>query len=434
MTAISLPSRKLILLSGSLIPSWLPLAGGTVPTLFADFTTEGAGNHYWFNGAQYQGFAAWNTAIGGTFSRASSATYLQGGVVKSALSGAVRFPSDINSAPTGVRLTGAGTNVHLQSQQFGAAWTALAATLTAAAATAPDGTSTAATFVPTATTGSHATFLSAGVTRSASGTDVFSLFVKAAGYNFIFVDPENNGTNFSYFGITGSGSVVSNSGTGVGSITALANGWYRVSVAYTATGAANIDPIFYASINGTTHASITTDGTSGYQIWGFQYEKGVSFATDYIPTTTGTVAQAADSLSFPFTQTTFSVLAKTINQQTVASGRVVGLSTGDTPIFVSTLTKFSLFSNPNVLSGPVLGSDIMSSHKTMAAGGATSSAIESDGLAVSSTGNAFTSGTPTVMYIGSNSAASNWTYGDISQLAVWNNLVASNSDLQRLTT
>ena len=83
-----------------------PMISGTQATIAADF----AGSQYWASAASQASFAAWLTAIGGTYTRASSATYLQGGVVKTATANTPRFPTDLGGAPQGLRLTGAGTN------------------------------------------------------------------------------------------------------------------------------------------------------------------------------------------------------------------------------------------------------------------------------------------------------------------------------------
>jgi hypothetical protein len=58
----------------SATPPLLPVANNSPPTIYADLTTEGTSNHYWYGLQSYVGFASWLTALGGTFSRASTAT------------------------------------------------------------------------------------------------------------------------------------------------------------------------------------------------------------------------------------------------------------------------------------------------------------------------------------------------------------------------
>ena len=116
--------------------SFPPNISGTQATIAADF----AGQQYWASAASQASFAAWLTAIGGTYTRASSATYLQGGVVQTATANTPRFPTDLGGTPQGIRLTGAATNLLLQSNSFTTAPTWSSGGGTAAQnATGPDG-------------------------------------------------------------------------------------------------------------------------------------------------------------------------------------------------------------------------------------------------------------------------------------------------------
>jgi hypothetical protein len=74
-------------------------------------------------------------------------------------------------------------------------------------------------------------------------------------------------------------------------ITNFGNGWYRCAV----TSSLGTQGQFWLATNSTT-TSYTGDGTSGLFIWGAQLEAG-SFATSYIPTTTGSLARSADVCS-----------------------------------------------------------------------------------------------------------------------------------------
>ena len=82
-------------------------------------------------------------------------------------------------------------------------------------------------------------------------------------------------------------------------------------------------------------------------IWGFHlgYNTATAFPTDYIPTTTATVTQAADSFSFPFTQTTFSALVGTNGipfDGTGAQRVAADYHYSKAPIYIVSATTFRL--------------------------------------------------------------------------------------------
>lgn len=143
-----------------------PVLNGVQPVFFADFTTEGTTNHYWFQGVKYAGFAAWNTAISGTFTRATNATYFAGGLLQTATSGNPRFPTDASSVPQGLRLSGAQTELAIQNRDLtNVAWTATTATV-AKDQTGVDGAATAASSI--LATAGNATVLQSITSGSAS--------------------------------------------------------------------------------------------------------------------------------------------------------------------------------------------------------------------------------------------------------------------------
>jgi hypothetical protein len=76
-------------------------------------------------------------------------------------------------------------------------------------------------------------------------------------------------------------------------VTPFGNSWYRVSItaSYPATDSLTLTVISATANNITTRVS-----GSVYEVWGGQVEAG-SFATSYIPTTTGTLARSADVCS-----------------------------------------------------------------------------------------------------------------------------------------
>ena len=172
-------------------------------------------------------------------------------------------------------------NLVLQSQTFdNASWVKDNATVTANSTTAPDGTTTADTFTPTVTNGYHDIY-QAGFSNSAI-TGVFSIYVKANGYNYIRLW---NGASASYsadFNLS-TGTVIATGGSASNAtITSVGSSWYRISVTTA------INTYFYVHILNPadqTYSTFAGDGTSGVYLWGAQLEQRSS-VTAYTPTTT----------------------------------------------------------------------------------------------------------------------------------------------------
>jgi hypothetical protein len=96
------------------------------------------------------------------------------------------------------------------------------------------------------------------------------------------------------FDLTGAGSVVANA-FGTASIQQVGNGWYRCIVTGTA-GATSSTTLRFSPVSGTSRTYVG-NSVDSFWAWGAQLEAG-SFATSYIPTTTGTLARSADVCSY----------------------------------------------------------------------------------------------------------------------------------------
>ena len=385
--------------SGGGLPWWLPLAGGVAPTYFADFRTEGStGPRYWFNGLPYLSFSAWNTAVSATYARAQAVNYTKSGLIVSANSGVARFPTTAAGVPTGLRLTGAQTELTLWNRDLtNAAWTATTATV-AKDQTGADGAATSASSI--LATAGNATVLQAITSGSAART--MGAWVKRlTGSGVINITQDNGGT---WTPIVPTGSWA----------------FYQLPTATLA--------------NPTVGFQIVTSGDA--IAVDFVTERSAVFLADPIATTTVSVAQTADAYQFPFAQTVFTALVITQNQiANTGSPRIIGLDSGgsDTPIFINTSTKFSEFSNSVSLAGPVVGSNVTNLHKTAVSGSGAATRLTSDGLAAVTNANRITSATPTTFILGAAVAGGNPAYGDIALLAIWNGVMGSVADLQRLT-
>ena len=176
-------------------------------------------------------------------------------------------------------ITGTRNLLTFTEQLDNAAWTLTAATVTANAGTAPDGTLTAEKLIASATAATH----SAGqnLTVPTATTYTGSVYVKAGGYNFaaVLLLTTFAAAQFIICDLT-LGTIITTSGSPLAtSITAVGNGWYRISITQitNAAGTANIQ-VRPSNLGTTTF--FTGDGTSGIYAWGAQLEVSAT-ATAY---------------------------------------------------------------------------------------------------------------------------------------------------------
>jgi hypothetical protein len=215
--------------------------------------------------------------------------------------------------------------------------------------------------------------------------------------------------------------------------------------------------------NGTTLTTVTLTSSWQFfqlpaqtiinpQIWIVIATNGDSIAVDFvservgavipdpIATTTTTVTQAADGLSFPFMQTTFSAFTQTINQLDTGTGtfpRILGSGDGsvETAIFIEGGSpQFGSYNGARTLLGPTVASALTNLHKTMAAGSPTGTSITSDAKTPVTDANPLWDTNPVNLWIGSDEGTTSFANGDFKQLAMWFGTVASAADMQRLTT
>jgi hypothetical protein len=243
------------------------------PTFSRDFVTNNTLNH--------------GVGPNITFTRASSATVFTSTGILSTV------PNDVPRFEYG----DFRTNYRTFSQDFDQ-WSPNQLTVTANNTIDPFGTSTADRIIENTDLNTFHV-VSRSITIPFAGPFTYSVFVKPNGRNSIYVELYNDpsvsgpfglGTRYSYFNLTGNGSIFTTLGNITPSISALSNGWYRCSITSTALSSSNtLTVVGLASSNSSTFAgSYTGDGSSGVFLWGAQVETGLS-ATSYIPTTTTAV-------------------------------------------------------------------------------------------------------------------------------------------------
>jgi hypothetical protein len=274
--------------------------GGSNPQ-FTSVTGDGTSGFYIWGWQNELAAPFWSSYIltEPTFtSRASNATYYdQNGIVSIAATDVARddaYLPDENGVfyPVGLLLEEERDNILLHSKDFSSTWDGSTyGTLTLNATTSPDGTNNAALFQ---SDGASTSFLNSGLfqtyTSIGSTTTVTnSLFVKdsnAGSVRIIGGSLNNrafNGTfDFGTEDFTGTGSSL---GEDVfTNVEKHNNGWYRISVTCTPG---------YPNSRFAILPNPGIGNTQGVYVWGAQLEEG-SYATSYIPTTSGISTRAAD--------------------------------------------------------------------------------------------------------------------------------------------
>lgn len=205
----------------------------------------------------------------------------------------------VNGCPSLLIEQGA-QNIFLQSQTIGASpWFVDNLTITSnvTATLDPSGGNTAEKIVATVAGPNHY------VTRSSAtqtGQHTYSIFAKAAEYNFVRLSDIQAGYFNASFDLV-NGTVASSGGLAPGGVVAsienYGNGWYRCIVNYDGTGAPSGGPAnaVVGIPTAGTQISYTGDGTSGIYVWGAQLETGL-VATSYIPTAASAITRVNEGV------------------------------------------------------------------------------------------------------------------------------------------
>jgi hypothetical protein len=186
--------------------------------------------------------------------------------------------------PAGLLIEDQATNLMTYSEDLNN-WSSNTSMTVSTATTetnAPDGTQTADKI----TNAANETGL-ANTISSVTGTHTASIYVKYAGTTNWARIATGTGNPQVWFDIN-NGTVGTENNGAVGQIQSVSNGWYRCSMT------ADFSGLSFVGINPSTADGSTTEGNgNSLYVWGTQVEEG-SYATSYIPTTSGISTRGAD--------------------------------------------------------------------------------------------------------------------------------------------
>jgi hypothetical protein len=193
-----------------------------------------------------------------SFTRASSKTIVgSDGLLKTVGTNVPAFSYDpATGMAQGLDIEEARTNLLLHNQNLSnVVWTKLNGAITPDTLIAPDGTLTADTFIETAAAGFR--FFDQSATLPTNPT--FSIFLKPAGRTWCSLQI-TTGAIYSYFNLSGAGSLGTTAGLIGRSITAYPNGWYLVSATANIAGGTGVARVLIATGDG--GGSYTGDGVA----------------------------------------------------------------------------------------------------------------------------------------------------------------------------
>jgi hypothetical protein len=264
-----------------------PFIGLADSTPNQSYTTNGSSLYAW--GAQFEQRAS-ATAYTAT-TTAAITNYVP--VLLTAGGGQPRFDHNPTTGESlGLLIEEARTNVATYSSEFSPNWGNNAVTVQLNVNVAPDGTQTADCLVPTTASTIHYVYPPTG-TLTISTVYTYSVYAKANGFNYIFLQGNDGGGSYPKTFFNLSNGTIAVSGTGyTNSITSVGNGWYRCSITFTTSSTSG--SLLALGVSDTTNVTSTGNGFSGIYAWGAQVEVGTC-ATSYIATTSAAATRAADS-------------------------------------------------------------------------------------------------------------------------------------------
>jgi len=227
--------------------------------------------------------------------RATTATRVNAsGLIEVVASGIPRLDYPLGGGCPALLVEPSGSNLALHSENLATIWSPVqllafgsGSVLNTTGTLDPYGTNVADLIVANTSVNQHRVDQT---TVSVSGSYTFSIFLKAAGYNFARLRLTGVGATFNL----ASGTISATDSGIVSSIQSYGNGWYRCIISKAVSVANEIVRVNMQPTQ--SAADFEGDGASGIYIFGSQYESG-TVATSYIPTTTGSDTRTADVIT-----------------------------------------------------------------------------------------------------------------------------------------
>jgi hypothetical protein len=234
-----------------------------------------------------------------TFTRATTATFVgSNGFIQTAAINDPRFDYDpVTLTAKGLLIEEQRTNFVKYSDQFDNAlgWSFFNATVNANVAVSPDGSTYGDAIVENTTNGNHGVQQFISYTSGTAYT--LSFYVKAgtrAWCGMTLPSAAFTGGPSSYYNLSGAGTLGTAAGSPTArSITAVGNGWYRITITATATATAGGNTLIRSASADNTGFYVGVNGAEAIYLYGAQLETG-AFSTSYIPTVASTVTRTAD--------------------------------------------------------------------------------------------------------------------------------------------
>jgi hypothetical protein len=176
-----------------------------------------------------------------------------------------------------------------------ALWSKTNTTITANSTTNPFGANTATKLIENIGSGSKYVALTTTST-TVSQTYTFSVYLKAAERSWAIVGQDTLGTGYFWVNLS-NGTFGSGAGTYLSrSITSAGNGWYKITVTYSAASTSANGIVFISSADGAVN--YTGNGTNGIFISSPQLELGTSTISAYQPILTTPSAYMASQMKY----------------------------------------------------------------------------------------------------------------------------------------